>query len=182
MRVHDYEYIRRILDVVGSTTADEDKVTADREVPSHQPPGSCCGIRHLDGDTTVSPRTWEAALRAAGAACAAADAVVAGNAHNAFCAVRPPGHHAGPSGIVLNEHDAAGSHGFCVLNNVAIAAAYVRAAFGRPDTPYATALTNASGRSQGQKGNLKPVIRRVVIFDFGKLCVELVVAFVSPSR
>ncbi len=45
-------------------------------------------------------------------------------ARNAFCAVRPPGHHAGPTGVVTNPNDAAGSHGFCLLSNVAIGAAY----------------------------------------------------------
>lgn len=45
-------------------------------------------------------------------------------ARNAFCAVRPPGHHAGPTGIVPSEKDPAGSNGFCLLNNVAIGAAY----------------------------------------------------------
>src|SRR6266850_6712287 len=48
----------------------------------------------LDGDTTASPGSGEAALRAAGALIAAIDAVVRGEAANAFCAVRPPGHHA----------------------------------------------------------------------------------------
>ena len=46
------------------------------------------------GDTTVSPRSWEAALAAAGSALAAVDAVASGKARRAFCAVRPPGHHA----------------------------------------------------------------------------------------
>lgn len=45
-------------------------------------------------------------------------------AKRAFCAVRPPGHHAGPTGIVSNVNEAAGSHGFCILNNVSIGAAY----------------------------------------------------------
>ncbi len=45
-------------------------------------------------------------------------------ARTAFCAVRPPGHHAGPVGTVRNLNDAHGSHGFCLLSNVAIAAAY----------------------------------------------------------
>ena len=45
-------------------------------------------------------------------------------ARNAFCAVRPPGHHAGPTGVVPSEQDPAGSHGFCLLNNVAIGGAY----------------------------------------------------------
>lgn len=45
-------------------------------------------------------------------------------AQNAFCAVRPPGHHAGPVGVVTCANDPHGSHGFCLLNNIAIAAAY----------------------------------------------------------
>ncbi len=52
------------------------------------------GIEFLDPDTVMSPGTLEAALRAVGAATAAVDAVFAGEADNAFCAMRPPGHHA----------------------------------------------------------------------------------------
>ena len=66
----------------------------------------------LDPDTTVCPRTWQAALRAAGAAVAATDTVINGHADNAFCAIRPPGHHATRSQTM----------GFCFFNNVAIAA------------------------------------------------------------
>jgi acetoin utilization deacetylase AcuC-like enzyme len=68
--------------------------------------------RALDPDTVVAPGTWRAALRAAGAAIAATDDVIAGRAHNAFCAVRPPGHHA-----TRDE-----TMGFCFFNNVAVAA------------------------------------------------------------
>lgn len=74
------------------------------------------GYGELDGDTTVSPGSREAALRAAGALVAAADAVMAGDARNAFCAVRPPGHHA----------EIARAMGFCLFNNVAIAAMHLR--------------------------------------------------------
>jgi acetoin utilization deacetylase AcuC-like enzyme len=74
----------------------------------------------LDGDTTASPGSGEAALRAAGALIAAIDAVINGEAANAFCAVRPPGHHA--------ESDQA--MGFCLFNNVAIGAAHARQAHG----------------------------------------------------
>lgn len=52
-------------------------------------------LGRLDGDTAISHHTFTAALKAAGAACAAVDAVMSGTARNAFCAVRPPGHHAG---------------------------------------------------------------------------------------
>jgi acetoin utilization deacetylase AcuC-like enzyme len=68
--------------------------------------------RALDPDTIVCPGTWRAALRAAGAAVAATEAVVKGEVRNAFCAVRPPGHHA-----TRDE-----TMGFCFFNNVAIAA------------------------------------------------------------
>jgi acetoin utilization deacetylase AcuC-like enzyme len=68
--------------------------------------------RALDPDTVACPSTWQAVLRAAGAAVAATDDVLDGRARNAFCAVRPPGHHA--------TRDEA--MGFCFFNNVAIAA------------------------------------------------------------
>jgi acetoin utilization deacetylase AcuC-like enzyme len=74
----------------------------------------------LDPDTVVSPGSWAAALRATGAAIYAVDQVMAGKADNAFCAVRPPGHHAEPSRAM----------GFCLLNSVAIAALHARAAHG----------------------------------------------------
>mgnify|MGYP003872357993 CR=1 FL=1 len=66
----------------------------------------------LDPDTSAGPGTWAAVMRGAGAAVAATDAVIDGRATNAFCAVRPPGHHA--------TRDKA--MGFCFFNNVAVAA------------------------------------------------------------
>ncbi|MEI8324922.1 MAG: histone deacetylase family protein [Betaproteobacteria bacterium] len=68
----------------------------------------------VDPDTSMNVHTWNAALRAAGAALAATDAVIAGELENAFCAVRPPGHHACRDRAM----------GFCFFNNVAIAAKY----------------------------------------------------------
>jgi acetoin utilization deacetylase AcuC-like enzyme len=68
----------------------------------------------IDPDTSINIHTWNAALHAAGAALAATDAVIAGELENAFCAVRPPGHHACRDRAM----------GFCFLNNVAIAAKY----------------------------------------------------------
>jgi acetoin utilization deacetylase AcuC-like enzyme len=75
------------------------------------------GYVRFDADTAMSPDSLEAALRAAGAACAAVDAVLDGDATRAFCAVRPPGHHA----------TRATAMGFCLFNNIAIGAAHALA-------------------------------------------------------
>ena len=96
-RVHPQAHVERIL----------------RAVPAS-------GHVGLDPDTVMSPGSGEAALRAAGAVVAAVDAVVSGEASNAFCAVRPPGHHA----------EAARAMGFCLFNNVAVGAAQARAVHG----------------------------------------------------
>ncbi|WP_028916399.1 histone deacetylase family protein [Pseudoxanthomonas sp. J35] len=74
------------------------------------------GLHRLDPDTVVGPGSGRAALYAAGAGIAAVDAVMDGRERTAFCAVRPPGHHA--------TADAA--MGFCLFNNVAVAAAHAR--------------------------------------------------------
>lgn len=78
------------------------------------------GLFHLDPDTAMSPKSGEAALRAAGGVCAAVDAVIGGQTTNAFCALRPPGHHAEPSQAM----------GFCLFNNIAIGALQARDAHG----------------------------------------------------
>lgn len=75
------------------------------------------GVRYMDSpDTPISPDSYEAALLAAGGVLAAVDAVMEGKIRNAFCAVRPPGHHA------LRDR----AMGFCLFNNVAVAARYVQ--------------------------------------------------------
>jgi acetoin utilization deacetylase AcuC-like enzyme len=79
------------------------------------------GIRLVDADTALSPGSGEAALRAAGAVTRAVDLVMSGVVRNAFCAVRPPGHHAEPEQAM----------GFCLFNNVAIGALHARAAHGQ---------------------------------------------------
>ena len=78
------------------------------------------GVIAVDPDTSMSPGTFEAALRAAGGAVYAVDEVMSGKARNAFVAARPPGHHA----------EAATPMGFCFFNNAAIAARHARAAHG----------------------------------------------------
>jgi acetoin utilization deacetylase AcuC-like enzyme len=97
LRAHPRRHVERILDAVPRL-----------------------GHVGIDADTVLSPGSGEAALRAAGAVAAAVDAVVAGEADNAFCAVRPPGHHAEPSR----------SMGFCLFNNVVVGAVRAREAHG----------------------------------------------------
>ncbi len=78
------------------------------------------GLAQFDADTFAGPHSLDASLRAAGGACAAVDALYAGEAKNAFVAARPPGHHAEPERAM----------GFCFFNGAAIAAQHARAAHG----------------------------------------------------
>ena len=78
------------------------------------------GIVHLDADTSMSPGTFDAALRAAGGAVHAVDEVMSKKAANAFVATRPPGHHA----------ETARPMGFCIFDNAAIAARYAQQRYG----------------------------------------------------
>jgi acetoin utilization deacetylase AcuC-like enzyme len=97
LRVHDADYITYI----------------ESNVPQQ-------GIVHLDGDTALNPFSYQAALRAAGAVVLGVDLVMARQAENAFCNIRPPGHHA----------ERARAMGFCIFNNVAIGAAHALAQHG----------------------------------------------------
>ena len=94
---HDEEYIYSLMDSTPDT-----------------------GLFNIDGDTVLSPASFDAALMAAGAVCQAVDDVVSGEVKNAFCAVRPPGHHA--------EIDKA--MGFCLMNNIFIGARYAMSKHG----------------------------------------------------
>ncbi len=78
------------------------------------------GVIHLDPDTAMNPHTYHAALHAAGAVIKATDLVMSGEIENAFCGVRPPGHHA------TRER----AMGFCFFNNVAVGAAHALAEHG----------------------------------------------------
>jgi len=90
-RVHSPAYVKRIREIA--------------------PPA---GIVRLDPDTAMGPMTLSAALHAAGATVLATDLVMAGKVQNAFCCIRPPGHHAG----------IANAAGFCIFNNVAVGVAH----------------------------------------------------------
>lgn len=96
-RVHQRDYVEKVLS----------------SIPAQ-------GLTHLDPDTALSPGSRPAILRAAGAVCDAVDAIVNGEADNAFCAVRPCGHHAEPARAM----------GFCSFNNIAVGAAHALAAHG----------------------------------------------------
>jgi acetoin utilization deacetylase AcuC-like enzyme len=100
--------------------SDEDlrRVHAGRYVAALEAAAPASGYRPLDPDTWLSPGSIKAARRAAGAVVAAVRAVAAGEAQRAFCAVRPPGHHAGPGRPM----------GFCLYSNVAIGARVAQAA------------------------------------------------------
>ena len=78
------------------------------------------GMVYIDGDTSMSPGTWEAVMRGVGGAVAATDAVMTGQHNNAFVAVRPPGHHA----------EKATPMGFCFFDNAAIAARHAQRKYG----------------------------------------------------
>lgn len=96
-RVHSPAYVKRIREIA--------------------PPA---GLIRLDADTAMGPMTLSAARHAAGAAVLATDLVISGKADNAFCCVRPPGHHAG----------VANAAGFCIFNNVAVGVAHAIARHG----------------------------------------------------
>jgi acetoin utilization deacetylase AcuC-like enzyme len=98
--VHDREYIREVQDAA--------RVTAEEEAAGGRK------TRFFATDTYVSAKSYEAASKAAGATLTAIDAIMNGEAQNAYCLVRPPGHHA--------VHESA--MGFCLFNNVAVAARY----------------------------------------------------------
>ena len=109
------------LPVIEATAADEDTIALAHDrayIHSIADASPEEGYVRLDPDTVISPGSWQAALDAAGALCMAVDDVAAGKITRAFCAVRPPGHHAEPHR----------SMGFCLFNNIFIGARHAQEA------------------------------------------------------
>ncbi|KAH9256283.1 hypothetical protein BASA81_005504 [Batrachochytrium salamandrivorans] len=101
LRVHEWAYLKKLQLACGQLEEGQ--------------------VGDLDGDTGFSQHSFTASLFASGALLRSVDRIVRDqNAENAFCCVRPPGHHAGPNGIT----EKCTSHGFCLVNNVAVAASY----------------------------------------------------------
>ena len=110
LKIHDFNYVQKVMEEIAKLRGTDNKV-----------------ISVIDNvDTVASEKTWQAALISAGAAIEAVDGVMTGKYRNAFCATRPPGHHAGIYGKTYHPGDArkACSNGFCFINNVAMTASY----------------------------------------------------------
>jgi len=110
----------RVIEAPAATTEQLCRVHSPAYVAEIEQSAPRQGMRFLDPDTSMNPHSLNAARHAAGALVMAVDKVVAGEVRNAFCAVRPPGHHA-----LRNR-----AMGFCIFNNVAIGVAHALAAHG----------------------------------------------------
>ena len=115
-QLHDTGLMARLEHYVAplATTAQLTRVHTPEYIESIKMAAPASGLVALDGDTAMNPYTLNAAFRAAGAVVLAVDLVMTQQADNAFCAIRPPGHHA----------ESARAMGFCVFNNVAVGAAH----------------------------------------------------------
>ena len=108
IRVHEYSYLKKLKDFISTLSSNSIPV-------------------RFDIDTRVTSESFKSAQAAAGAVLEAVDSVMSGQCKNAFCCIRPPGHHVGPFGAVASEEDPnLTSTGFCLFNNVAVGAAYAK--------------------------------------------------------
>lgn len=134
LMAHDEQYVDMVLalhEKIGETGSPVPFTPRVQAMKGHDK------IKEENGcDTFFSAGSFPAAIRAVGAVCNAVDRVVQGFARNAFCCVRPPGHHAGVAGLLKN----AVSCGFCIFNNVAIGAMHALDKY--PDTVRKVAIVD----------------------------------------
>ncbi|KAG5183775.1 histone deacetylase domain-containing protein [Tribonema minus] len=150
LRVHEYDYIALLQAKCEEAAKFEQRSATDAGKAAD--PAALGGTRgvdrgaaggaewgsppgYLDADTLITAKSFAVARKAAGAVIEAVDRVMSGANKNAFVVVRPPGHHAGPSGSVPGpnfwRNPDMNSSGFCLVNNVAVGAAYAMARYGR---------------------------------------------------
>ena len=139
MAAHAADYWLRIVDLEPGTE-DEERIIA------------------LDADTFLSPGSVDATLRGSGAACFAIDQIAADRARNAFCAVRPPGHHAEQSTAM----------GFCLLNHVAVAAHHAMASGAAERVAIEKQLEESQQRLESGVGRITAVHEAQARFDQAK--------------
>lgn len=119
MASHTYDYLQ-VHEAPLATDEQLERVHLPAYVQRIRNIAPPAGIIHLDQDTAMGPMTLPAALHAAGAVVLGVNLVMTGKSRNAFCCVRPPGHHAGR----------ARAAGFCIFNNVAVGVAHAMAVHG----------------------------------------------------
>ena len=152
LRVHEYSYINHLQ-----------KKCASVESPAYygDKPSFYAPAGKLDSDTPLVPQSLDASSKFCSAAMFAVDKVMSGEFTRAFVLGRPPGHHAGPSGCVASDYywqrPDMTSSGFCLLNTVAVAAAYARYQYGR------MAFANSINSNVIRNNNSKPP--RIAIVD-----------------
>ncbi|EQC25307.1 hypothetical protein SDRG_16829 [Saprolegnia diclina VS20] len=170
-RVHSRAYLRHLEATCALLPPQDANLSIQNEFEGHRSHKSwiqttkavkchedtiCNAAVDLDPDMPISKESFMTARYAVGAVLHAVDEVVCGRSRNAFVVVRPPGHHAGPYGCVENDafHKSPGgcSCGFCLLNNVAIGAAYAMTTYG-PSHYSKASISHAT-------------VRRVAIIDF----------------
>uniref|UniRef100_K3WTA3 Histone deacetylase domain-containing protein n=1 Tax=Globisporangium ultimum (strain ATCC 200006 / CBS 805.95 / DAOM BR144) TaxID=431595 RepID=K3WTA3_GLOUD len=175
LRVHSFEYIQHLERVCGllpeqdeaysvGRLYDENKDLSYSDWINSEKAKKCYTVTNppssgtFDMDAPISKSSYLAARLAAGAVCHAIDKVLTHDAKNAFVVVRPPGHHAGPNGCVeadtFHRRPEMCTCGFCLLNNVAIGAAYALSTYS------ASYYTSHNGK------NASKPIERVAIVDF----------------
>eukprot|EP01071_Lankesteria_metandrocarpae_P014485 Lankesteria_metandrocarpae@DN850_c0_g1_i1.p1 len=178
LRVHDWSYIKHLRETVM-----ESKVSPVQHASGYK-------FAPIDADTLVTAASWDAALAAAGCVITAVHSVCAGRYRNALCVVRPPGHHIGTWGAVqggrevTDEDIAAGSQGFCLLNNVTIGAAYAKYNFNAAGIRNVAIVDFDVHHGNGTEHivrQLQPKMRKIKVNETLKWGTEVVMDLSIPS-